>query len=196
MVCLQSLAGTEMWLRWLDNLLGTGNAHTARREGYGLAEGACSHRISLGPRPWLHRLRRCFVQSFVRRLLSYMARSDSPRPQPSRIPTDRCLTATGQMWISRFPRDELPHMPGSSAPRPRGAVQALALRPPSRGSMGGLCAALPTFRYRLRGRAHARLEATPSSSRQTCTFAPILVAVSRRTAKDSVAPVALSSGPS
>jgi hypothetical protein len=155
------------------------------------------HRISLGPRPWLHRLRRCFVQfcssasqlhGEVRLPASSSTFPDTDRRVPHRDWSDVDLPVPARR-ASTHAR--------LSALRPRGAVQALAHRN-SVGTRRILYEAqwLACVLYRLRGRAHARLEATPSSSRQTCTFAPILVAVSRRTAKDSVAPVGLSSGPS
>jgi hypothetical protein len=56
MVCLLSLAGTEMWqtiVSWLGNLLGQRSAHAATDEGYGLAGGRvlCSAAFLAFPMP-------------------------------------------------------------------------------------------------------------------------------------------------
>src|SRR5438552_3466088 len=77
--------------------------------------------VPLGPRPWLHRLRRR-LPGIVRRLRATMAESDFPRSciigfgsSPSRCgPEQRALRALpAGRGTSRFPYKKRLHMPGS-----------------------------------------------------------------------------------
>ena len=82
-------------------------------------------RVPLGPRPWLHRLRRRLPALFGRfmllwrnRLFSFVHRRLGSSPS-RRGPRPSC---PGRPEISRFPYKERPHMPGSTTTPGRQAL--------------------------------------------------------------------------
>src|SRR5882757_11437666 len=78
--------------------------------------------VPLGPRPWLHRLRRR-LPGIVRRLHGYYGGVRLPTVVhhrlrllafPMRTRAARITSAAGRPWASRFPYKKLLHMPGSA----------------------------------------------------------------------------------
>src|SRR5215469_14442560 len=75
--------------------------------------------VPLGPRPWLHRLRRRDTSGFVRRLPSYYGEVRllgfvHHRLRLLAFPARTGNAPPAKPKISRFPYKELPRMPGSS----------------------------------------------------------------------------------
>jgi hypothetical protein len=131
----------------------------------------CSTAFPSIPRAWLHRLRRCFVQlcsspSQLHGLPGYRPTGASPRLVRRGSPGSRATS---------FPHARLFDHAGPSRHSPFATASAPGIRTLYEAHWWPVCC-VTDVRCGLRGRAHARLEATPSSSRQTCTFAPTLIA--------------------
>lgn len=171
------------WLLYLAHIMRspTGSKPVGETTEVTFVDGVQLFRVSLGLRPWLHRLR-CWLPNFVRRFLSYYASvrllrvvhqrlrllTFPLRTTPSIIAISILSRKTGSTRRSPGSRAKSFHACQGLRPRRIGRVLAIAHLPmlPSamttasaskmrrfRGSMAGLHAPLPT----LRRRPHERL---------------------------------------